>query len=301
MNKKPNFFIIGAPKCGTTALGEYLKEHPNVFMSTPKEPHYFATDMGVERWVSDESKYYNLFDNVNKEHIAIGEASVWYLYSKNAIENIYKFNKNSKIIVMLRKPVEMVYSLHSQQLYSGRENEFDFEKAWYLEDNRRKGKSIPSKDVHLPNLFYSEIAKYHTQLLKVYNYFPKEQVKVILFNDFKVNTKSIFDSVIEFLELPIYNKIDFPRINANQTVRNKFINNLVGSEPMIIRHYRLKFKKALGIEKLSIGSRIRLWNSKDKKRRPLNEEIKRAVIESYESEVNKLSSLLNIKLDKWNQ
>ena len=301
MNKKPNFFIIGAPKCGTTALSEYLKEHPNVFMSTPKEPHYFASEMVKHSSIKNSEDYFNLFNSVENSHMAVGEASVWYLYSKKAIENIYNFDKNAKIIIMLRKPVDMVYSMHSQHIYSGSENEFDFEKAWYLEKDRKEGKSIPRNILYVPNLFYSEIANYYTQLLNVLNYFPKEQVKVILFDDFRKDTKLIFDETISFLNLPPFHKMHFPKVNVNKSIKYKFINSLMAIEPSFIRKNRLRLKKIMGIEKVEFGAKIKKMNSENKKRNPINNKIKEVVINNYKDEVVQLSKLLQIDLSNWNK
>jgi len=301
MNKKPNFFIVGAPKCGTTALNEYLKEHPNIFMSTPKEPHYFATDMVKRRGIDNSIDYFNLFKNVTDQHLAIGEASVWYLYSKKAIENIFNFNKNAKIIVMLRKPVDMIYSLHSQLIYSRRENEFDFEKAWELEEERKKGKSIPMNSKHVPNLFYSEIANYYTQLQNVYKYFPKNQVKVILFDDFIGDTKSVFNETISFLNLPPFSKDHFPIINENKTVKFKFINTLLNLEPPYLIKNRLKFKKIIGLQKVEFGAKIKKINTVYKDREPIEAAFKNQVIQNYKNEINKLASLLQIDLSNWNK
>ena len=162
--KRPNFFIVGAPKSGTTALSEYLRGHPSVFMASPKEPHYFATDMDQYRSISEPDDYFELFARANPQHLAIGEASVWYLYSTEAIGNIRNYNKNSKIIVMLRKPVDMIYAMHSQHLVSMGEDEPDFEKAWKLEAQRRAGNKLPKGILHRENLYYSQIAAYGSQL-----------------------------------------------------------------------------------------------------------------------------------------
>ena len=250
MNKTPNFFIVGAPKCGTTALSEYLKEHPNVFMSTPKEPHYFADDMVKHRGIKKRKDYFYLFDEVKKNHLAIGEASVWYLYSKNAIENIYNYNKDVKIIIMLRKPVDMVYSMHSQHQNSQGEDEPDFEKAWNLEPERKNGKKIPKHILHVPNLYYSEIAKYYSQLMRVYNYFPKNQVKVIMFDDFKNNTKKVYCETLTFLNLPEFDKNEFPKINENKNFRFHFYNKLISSEPIIFRNIRKKIRSLIWLKKI---------------------------------------------------
>ena len=72
MATRPNFFIVGAPKCGTTALYEYLRPHPNVFMSPVKEPHFFATDLGEYPFVRTWEEYTALFQESTDRHLAIG-------------------------------------------------------------------------------------------------------------------------------------------------------------------------------------------------------------------------------------
>ena len=87
----PNFFLIGAPKCGTTSLSLYLKEHPEVFISEPKEPHFFSDDIN-NGGIKDLTGYLDCFKGAQVECGIIGDASTLYLYSKNAIQNILKFN-----------------------------------------------------------------------------------------------------------------------------------------------------------------------------------------------------------------
>lgn len=291
---------MGAPKCGTTSLSEYLKEHPNVFISSPKEPHYFASDMVNYRGLKKSKDYFNLFSDATNEHLAIGEASVWYLYSKKAIENIYMYNKDAKIIVMLRKPVDMVYSMHSQHLNSQGEDEEDFKKAWNLEGERKKGKSIPKHILHVPNLYYSEIANYFTQLKNLYNYFPKEQVKIIIFDNFERNTKSIYNDLIDFLELPYYNKNLFPKFNENKIFKYHIVNKLFKLEPNSIRNVRKKMMGIFGLNKFEFGKVILKMNSVKINRKPMDSEIRKMVIENYYDEVNSLSNLIQKDLSGWN-
>ena len=130
MASKPNFFIVGAPKCGTTALYEYLRPHPHIFMSKVKEPHFFANDLGTYPFIKTLEEYTRLFTDSNEQHVRVGEASVYYLRSATAIANIHQFNPHAKIIAMFRNPVEMVHALHSQLLYVSEESESDFETAW---------------------------------------------------------------------------------------------------------------------------------------------------------------------------
>ena len=88
--RRPDFFILGAPKCGTTALSEYLRRHPRVFVSRPKEPHYFCADFDYYYAPGQrtEEHYLRLFAEADEGHLAVGEASVWYLYSEDAARNI---------------------------------------------------------------------------------------------------------------------------------------------------------------------------------------------------------------------
>jgi hypothetical protein len=140
---RPNFFIVGAPKCGTTALRQYLLGHPATFFCEPKEPHYFATDFPSHRYVDSEQNYLRLFDPAGRECTRIGEASSWYLYSRDALANIRRFDPDAKIIAMLRNPIEMTPSLHAQLLRDFAESEPDLRRAWDLQEERRDPRRLP--------------------------------------------------------------------------------------------------------------------------------------------------------------
>ena len=107
----PNFFIIGAPKSGTTALGVYLGEHPDIFMCDPKEPQYFTFDLPGHRGVRTWEEYQALFPDQDRNVHAVGEASVWYLYSKVAVQEIATYRPDARLIVLLRRPDEMFLKL----------------------------------------------------------------------------------------------------------------------------------------------------------------------------------------------
>jgi len=297
--KNPNFFIIGAPKSGTTALSVYLKEHPNVFMSTPKEPHYFASDMIRHRSVESIEDYLALFDKAGPSHNAIGEASVWYMYSKNAIKNIHLYDPNAKIIVMLRKPVDMVHSLHAQLIQSLGEDCASFEKAWDLEGERKKGQYIPTHVLHVPNLFYSEVARYYTQLVNVYKYYDESQVKIILFDDFVRNTERVFDETVEFLCLRPYQKSNFEKVNQNAAPRSRFFSLLIKKRFGLPSILRSTIKQNLPFFK-GISQKLYFINTLERQRAPMHEVIRRRVVQHYEQEVMQLGALLKKDLAEWN-
>src|SRR5699024_7856449 len=121
----------GAPKCGTTALKEYLQQHPEIYIpSDVKEFHFFGGsnkkgDLNPAQNLNEYLEYFRTDDQVKR----VGEKSVWYFYSDRAREGIRKFQPNADIIIMLRNPIDMVYSLHSQLLYTLEEDVENFEKA----------------------------------------------------------------------------------------------------------------------------------------------------------------------------
>ena len=124
--RTPDFFIVGAPKCGTTAMYEWLQAHPDVFVPV-KEIHYFGRDLAHRRPEVSAARYAELYEGVG-ERIA-GDVAVWYLLSESAAEEIHALNPDARIIIMLRRPAEMLHSLHSQLVYSGDEDIEDFEEA----------------------------------------------------------------------------------------------------------------------------------------------------------------------------
>ncbi len=141
--RRPNFFIVGAPKCGTTSLATWLGRHPSVFIPHVKEPHHFNTDDAP--LFASRSSYERLFRAASDQHLAIGEASASYLYSNDAVPNIEAAYPGSRFIVLLRNPVEMAPAWHAQILLSGvGETERDFATAWALQEARRQGRNVPS-------------------------------------------------------------------------------------------------------------------------------------------------------------
>ena len=182
---KPNFFIVGAAKCGTTALYVYLRDHPRVFLSPVKEPRYFAEDMpNLMNRVAARDDYLRLFKGANDRHIAVGEASPQYLYSAVAPAKIRAFNPDARIIAMLRNPVDMAWAAHAECLYWFVEEEPDFEKAWRLQGERRAGRCVPPLCKQVTMLLGAEVAMLGAQVERLLAVFPRDQVKFVLFEDF---------------------------------------------------------------------------------------------------------------------
>jgi hypothetical protein len=197
---KPNFFIVGAPKSGTSSMHDYLSQHPSVFMSALKEPIHFGRDLAARGvWAyTDDDRYSALFDGA-ADATRIGESTTWYLYSTEAAAEIHAFAPQARIIAMLRHPVDAMYSLHGQFLYSGNEDIEDFEQALAAEDDRRLGRRIPDTTVIPRSLIYTEVFDYPPQVRRYFDLFGRDNVLVLLFDDFVRDTAGAYRRTLEFL------------------------------------------------------------------------------------------------------
>ena len=197
--KKPNFFILGAPKCGTTSIADWLREHPQVFMSDPKEPHFFNTD-SKHSAVFNLSQYERIFSSANDDQIAIGEASVWYLISDEAVENIINYQPDAKFIVCLRNPIEASVSLHDQKLFSGDENIIEFIDAWNAQEGRRNGKiKLPPTCVDVNHLMYGSSCLFGKLLHKLLEKIDREKLLVIIMDDILENPRMVYEQVLNHI------------------------------------------------------------------------------------------------------
>jgi len=199
--KNPNLFIVGAPKSGTSFLYHYLKQHPDIYFPDFKEPHFFGSDLIRRNGAYNLSlkEYQNLFKTDKK---IIGEASTLYIFSKNAAKEIYNFNPNAKIIIMLRNLVDLVHSLHSQFVFSGDEVIEDFSQALELENSRLSGDKIPHQTTVVNKLFYSSnILSLPESIQSFINYFGRENVKFIYLDDIRKSPDKVYSETLEFLNV----------------------------------------------------------------------------------------------------
>ena len=218
----PHFLIVGAPKCGTTALHYYLSQHPEVNMS-PKEIHYFGNDLGykVERPTLD---YYQSFF---KEQGINGDGSVWYLYSDTIFEELKALNITPKIIVMLRNPTEVCYAMHSQNIIDANEDIYEFELALGLEESRKNGNNIPIKTDPNRALFYKEIGRFLPRIRFFQENIKASDLFIGLQEDLKKNTVQFLIEIEKFLQLTPFEKYDLSRVNSNKVVANNSLHNTI--------------------------------------------------------------------------
>jgi hypothetical protein len=229
----PDFFIVGQPKSGTTALYESLRAHPQIFMPALKEPVFLASDLlagltrpSVRARPRTLEQYLELFQDAAPEQ-RVGEASSLYLWSRSAAANIATLEPAARIVAILREPASFLRSLHLQMLQDGGETEPDLRAALALEETRRRGEEIPAGCPRPASLFYSDYLKYVEQLRRYHELFPPEQVHVLVYDDFRADNERAVRDVLRFLEVDDAAPISVTEANPTIRVRSKHLDDVV--------------------------------------------------------------------------
>lgn len=245
---KPNFFIVGAPKCGTTSLAGWLSEHPNALMSPIKEPHYYSTDLG-NRAVTSRGRYEDLFKRANWNHRAIGEASTWYLYSRDAVPKIEIANPNARYIVMTRDLISMAHSLHHHNLRVLHEDQVSFEVAWSLQATRMAGHNIPNTCTEPVFLQYFEACSLGSQLHRLCRHVSRDRILHLPLADLQSDPAKSYRRVLDFLGLPDDDRRVFFAANKARGYRSHSVQRLIRLGGKI--RLALGFQRGFGLGRLN--------------------------------------------------
>jgi hypothetical protein len=294
--RKPNFFIVGAPKCGTTSLYDYLQQHDEIFMPAIKEPHYFATDLEYRGYVRDRAAYYRLFSGSTGQ-LRLGEASVWYLYSEQAAANIRAEVGEAKIVVMLRNPVDMLYSLHNQFLVSGAEDIADFVTALDAEGDRRCGRRLPRTDYDVKLLEYSRVVDFAPQLERYFDTFGRENVHVVLYDDFKLDSENEYRRCLEFLKVDASFGARLEVLNRNKRVRSLTVQSLLRRPSPTVRSVVRAVVPSPIRRRLIRG--LTHMNTSEQPRPPLDPATRSMLAGRFRPQIERLAELLDGNLSGW--
>jgi hypothetical protein len=224
--KSPNFFIIGAPKCGTTSLAQWLAAHPAIFMSSLKEPHYYSTDL-ANRMIDSSTRYQNLFRKAGAQHLAVGEASTWYLFSKTAISHIEREHPEARYIVMTRNPVEMAHSLYHHNVRVLHEDQLSFEQAWRLQVMRSEGNYQPRTCTEPAFLQYFEACRLGSMLQRLLSLVPAVRIAHVALEDMQSDPRTVYSRILNFLNVSSDNRSSFPVVNPARSKRNRLLQRLI--------------------------------------------------------------------------
>jgi hypothetical protein len=268
LGRVPDFFIVGHPKCGTTALYEMLRSHPEIHMPA-KEPRFFAMqqvelgegargEVGAgapARSLAGPSAggapdprqpprlrprtldgYMALFAGARPGQ-RIGEATPAYLRSPLAPGRIAALRPDARIIAILREPTSFLRSFHLQAIRGYNETQKDFRKAIALEDERRAGRHIPRLSLAPPDhLLYSDHVRYVEQLRRYHSAFSPEQVLVLIYEDFRRDNEATVRTVLRFLEVDDTYRIDPVQTRPSRDLRLRQLHKLVNLRRIALRN-----------------------------------------------------------------
>jgi hypothetical protein len=289
----PDFLIIGAQKAGTTALYHYLKQHPQIYMSPVKEPHFFTYEgekldsQGPDRWltrpITKIAAYRALFQGV-LNGMVVGEASPSYLYSSKAPERIWQYIPNVKLIAVLRHPVDRAYSnfLHCTQYVP--EPLTDFAQALREEEAR-----IRNNWSFLWH--YQQKGFYYVQLKRYFNLFERDQIKVYLYEDLKTNPVGVLQDIFWFLGVDQTFAPDVTtKHNVSGIPKNKVLHTLL-----------MGLKPVITASKPLLPARVRQYAKNQILDKPpsLSPEVRQQMLQVYREDILQLQGLIQRDLSSW--
>ena len=285
--RKPDFFIVGAAKSGTTSIYEFLKAHPEAFLPSVKEPNFFShKEISAQNLyynnvdVTSLNEYLNLFEKSEREKV-LGESSVSYLFYPECPKRIHAFNPEAKIIIVLRDPKRRAYSHYLMDKKLGFVNK-GFQEA--ITDRSEENKLYYQQFVEL-GLYFQQVRNY-------LNVFPKEQVKVYLFEDLIYDTAATLKDLQRFLGVQdglIENKLSHH--NPSLESKSSFISWLYKKKAI---RKALKAITPKGSKNLIFKF---AFNKPSNSSYP--KESENTLMEIYKEDIIKLEELIQRDLSKW--
>jgi Sulfotransferase domain len=256
--RKPNLFVVGAPRCGTTAWVSYLSAHPQIGFSEPKEPHFFNGDFPDFRWARTLDEYQAFFSKAQDKAV-IGDASVMYLYSKLAAANIADYAPDAKILIFLRKQASFLPSYHHQLLYNHDESLVNFADAWSFSRDGRD-RSVASGCRETKFLDYAAVGRFSGQVERYIEKFPPQNIMVVRFENWIKDPRAAYLSILRFLDVPDDGRVTFERVHAAHRHRFGWLSRITQRPPEWLLGALGTLKTSIGISSLRIAPLIRKLN-----------------------------------------
>jgi hypothetical protein len=278
--RPPDFFLVGAPKCGTTALYAMLGAHPGIFVSKVKEPDFFASDIRAAvpalagRALDDWTEYLELFSHA-KAHQKAGEGSVSYLASRVAAAAIRQRCPGAHIMMVLRDPADRLFS-HYAAATAARSTRLSFPEWFTAETNREASDSAPIGPI--------AAGRYGAHLQKYFSVFPRSHIHITWYEDFVADAAAAVRAIFQFLEVD-------PGITVPVTVRL--------NETRVPRWPRIGGLGAVArVLPTPVAGRLRRWLTVPSSAQPAPTDRTR-VIQLYENDLRLLGQLTNRDLSRW--
>ena len=297
--RKPDFFIVGGMRCGTTALDHYLGQHPEIFMASPKDPHQFDSDLRWPARTITWSDYTARFSGATNEQ-CVGDPNSTYLYSTQAAQQIRDFHPGAKIVIMLRNPVELLYSWHGWMRFHDVEPIEDFGLALDAEERRKQGVDLPETGFPASVFFYRDLARLSVQVERYLQCFGAEQVHIVLYDDFRHCLPAAYRGTLEFLDVNPEFMPEFEVVNQNRVPRSQVVNRVLNSPPEALRRL---VKAVLPNPNLRDGviRRLRQLNKHYRPRAEVAEDVRERLAAELAPEIRRLGELIGRDLSRWNR
>lgn len=287
--RRPEFFILGAGKCGTTSLYHSLSQHPQIFMPLTKEPSFYCDIFQV---VKNPIEYVSLFADARPDQLA-GEASHVYLTCPASAPAIRAFHPDAKFIVIFRDPVDRAYSLYNHMTRSGDETIGSFEEALEVEPQRATDSHFR---MHNPQYFYNflyyESGLYGAQIERYFQYFDRDQFLFTTLDRLKRDPLGVLGQVFAFLGVDRDFVPDVEPQNIGSTVRS----------PRLQFFFRHRLAPILGWSKSKLGLRV-LGRLMALNTRPsvesLDSSTRGALRARYADDLRRLEGLTGLDLSDW--
>jgi|SRR5699024_7162410 len=295
--KKPNFFIAGVSKCGTTSLHNYMDLHPDVFMSGTKEPHYFIKDIlefphkgpgdrQRKNIVDSIEEYRELFQDVTHEKI-VGESSADYLYYSDSAEKIKAYSPDAKIVFILRNPVDRAYSAYTHLTRDGRETK-EFEYALEKEEERKRNNYGCLWHLKSMGLYFSSLKHFM-------DVFGEGNIKVIISEEFKRDSHKVLNEICDFLNIDHFDeeKLNLMNYNVSGIPKNKKLFSLLRNKTVtsVVKIFVSDSEKRENLKNLLYSRLLKKEN--------INPATREKLIDYFYSDIKKLEELLDTSLDHW--
>ena len=282
---KVNLFISGNPKCGTSSLAYYLNQHPDISLGKLKEPNYFNR-LQTKDFNSDIENYHELFSWNAPFQL---DATPLYLSSTDAINSILRYNKEAKIMAVLRHPVEAMYSGFLHNSYSFVEHEVSFYDALDAQDKRAKWTHIEGSSEPVIRLQYFKLYAYSLHLRHLISKLGSTQIKVIDFEKLKANPSKVCASIFSWIQVDdTSEEINYKVVNTAKAHKSTWIGNKLKNPPKFVS------KTAKALLKPEQRSSIYQFIQNRNKTKPLKENLDEAherLIPFVETQVKELKEL----------
>ena len=300
----PTFFLVGAPRCGTTALTKALKRNPQICFSRPKETHYFSK-IYVEGGHSDVQRDYldRFFPDRSSEHRAIGEGSVTYLYSVEALKHVLRLNPDARFLAMVRNPMEMVPSFHQLLCFYMEEEVSDFATAWSLQGERAAGRRVPKRSVDPRMLQYGEVGRLGKYIDQLFHVAGRERCHVVVYDDFVRDPRAVYLDVIGFIGVDDDGRSDFPSRKPSRSIRSGPLHRLLYWHPpraeRLIPYIHARVGRSRTSKLRHLRKRLVRANSRTEKPAGIDAATREMLRAEFSDDIARLGNLLGRDLSHW--